>query len=97
METSEFWIVEFPTTPYMPEDKPYYQKLYFKNLPSKEEVLEVLSFLHERDSKYPTYLGGWGEGLKLLENAKYWVSPVSTSVRFTYSKFTFIRVNMYEN
>ena len=53
-------------------DDTYEQRVYFgvHHTPSKEQVLEQLKFLHERDSKYPEYIGTWERAIKLIESIK---------------------------
>lgn len=50
----------------------FFQHLYFKESPSKEEVLAILKRYHEQDSEYSTYLGTWQDCIQSVEKVEEW-------------------------
>ena len=81
------YVIEIPIPDYYGENV-YHQKLFFENSPSFQQVKEVLHKLHERDKKYPEYIGDWDNCLRTLEafTEEKW-RVINTSVACTSEHF----------
>jgi hypothetical protein len=74
-ENLDLMIIQI-TIPILNYDKDgiFYQEIYFETetSPAKGQVLQYLTELHQRDSRYSEYLGDWEDCIKSVNATKDW-------------------------